>query len=83
MGRLEPRRGLRDESAPGPAEDGRLEARGGAGEEEDTVIREMARHVSEHADFLFLYQPVGLAAVNKAVDYAVPDVSPAGRDRGH
>ena len=33
------------------------------------LIREMERHVSEHAYFLFLYQPVDLAAVNKAVEY--------------
>ncbi len=29
----------------------------------------MERHISEDAYYLFLYQPIGLTAVNKGVEY--------------
>jgi ABC-type transport system substrate-binding protein len=38
------------------------------------LIREMERHTHEHAYFLFLYSPIGLYAVNKAVQF-VPHVT--------
>jgi peptide/nickel transport system substrate-binding protein len=37
------------------------------------LIRQMERHTAEHAYFLFLYSPIGLYAVNKAVQF-VPHV---------
>ena len=38
------------------------------------LIRQMERHTAEHAYFLFLYSPIGLYAVNKAVQF-VPHVT--------
>ena len=33
------------------------------------LMRQMERHTHEHAYFLFLYNPIGLFAVNKAVQF--------------
>jgi peptide/nickel transport system substrate-binding protein len=44
-------------------------------EEQQRLIRQMERHTHEHAYFLFLYNPIKLFAVNKAVDF-VPDAIP-------
>jgi ABC-type transport system substrate-binding protein len=38
------------------------------------LIRQMERHTSEHAYFLFLYNPIQLYAVNKGVAF-VPYVT--------
>jgi peptide/nickel transport system substrate-binding protein len=38
-------------------------------EHQQRVIRQMERHTQEQAYFLFLYNPIELYAVNKAVDY--------------
>jgi peptide/nickel transport system substrate-binding protein len=43
-------------------------------EQQQGLIRQMERHTSEHAYFLFLYNPIKLYAVNKAVEF-VPYVS--------
>jgi peptide/nickel transport system substrate-binding protein len=37
-------------------------------EQQQGLIRQMERHTSEHAYFLFLYNPIKLYAVNKAVE---------------
>jgi peptide/nickel transport system substrate-binding protein len=44
-------------------------------EQQQTLIRQMERHSRDQAYFLFLYNPIGLYAVNKAVQF-VPYVSP-------
>jgi peptide/nickel transport system substrate-binding protein len=44
-------------------------------EQQQALIRQMERHSRDHAYFLFLYNPIGLYAVNKAVQF-VPYVSP-------
>lgn len=38
-------------------------------ERQQQIIRQMERHTHERAYFLFLYNPIALYAVNKAVDY--------------
>ena len=38
-------------------------------EDQQRLIRQMERHTSEHAYFLFLYNPIQLYAVNKAVEF--------------
>jgi ABC-type transport system substrate-binding protein len=38
-------------------------------EHQQRLIRQMERHTHEHAYFLFLYNPIGLYAVNKAVEF--------------
>jgi peptide/nickel transport system substrate-binding protein len=38
-------------------------------EAQQALIRQMERHTSEHAYFLFLYSPIQLYAVNKAVEF--------------
>jgi ABC-type transport system substrate-binding protein len=43
-------------------------------EQQQGLIRQMERHTAEQAYFLFLYNPIKLYAVNKAVDF-VPYVS--------
>ena len=43
-------------------------------EEQQRSIRQMERHTHEHAYFLFLYNPIQLHAVNKAVEF-VPYVT--------
>jgi ABC-type transport system substrate-binding protein len=43
-------------------------------EQQQELIRRMERHTRDHAYFLFLYNPIKLYAVNKAVDF-VPYVS--------
>jgi peptide/nickel transport system substrate-binding protein len=43
-------------------------------EQQQRLIRQMERHTSEHAYFLFLYSPIQLYAVNRAVEF-VPYVS--------
>jgi ABC-type transport system substrate-binding protein len=43
-------------------------------EKQQGLIRQMERHTAEHAYFLFLYNPIKLYAVNKAVEF-VPYVS--------
>ena len=43
-------------------------------EQQQALIRQMERHISEQAYFLFLYNPIKLYAVNKAVEF-VPYVS--------
>jgi peptide/nickel transport system substrate-binding protein len=43
-------------------------------EQQQAVIRQMERHTRDHAYFLFLYNPIKLYAVNKAVEF-VPYVS--------
>jgi peptide/nickel transport system substrate-binding protein len=43
-------------------------------EQQQVLIRQMERHTAEQAYFLFLYNPIKLYAVNKAVDF-VPYVS--------
>ena len=43
-------------------------------EQQEALIRQMERHTREQAYFLFLYNPITLYAVNKAVDF-VPYVS--------
>ena len=45
-------------------------------EQQQALIRQMERHTRDHAYFLFLYNPIKLYAVNKAVDF-VPYVSTA------
>jgi peptide/nickel transport system substrate-binding protein len=42
--------------------------------QQEALIRQMERHTREQAYFLFLYNPIGLYAVNKAVQF-VPYVS--------
>jgi ABC-type transport system substrate-binding protein len=42
---------------------------------QQALIRQMERHSRDQAYFLFLYNPIGLYAVNKAVQF-VPYVSP-------
>jgi peptide/nickel transport system substrate-binding protein len=44
------------------------------GERQQRLIRQMERHTHDQAYFLFLYNPIGLYAVNKAVEF-VPHVS--------
>ena len=43
-------------------------------EQQQALIRQMERHTRDHAYFLFLYNPIKLYAVNKAVAF-VPYVS--------
>jgi ABC-type transport system substrate-binding protein len=43
-------------------------------EQKQQLIRQMERHTRDQAYFLFLYNPIGLYAVNKAVEF-VPHVS--------
>jgi peptide/nickel transport system substrate-binding protein len=43
-------------------------------EQQQALIRQMERHTRDQAAFLFLYNPIGLYAVNKAVEF-VPYVS--------
>ena len=43
-------------------------------EQQQALIRQMERHTRDQAYFLFLYNPIKLYAVNKAVDF-VPYVS--------
>jgi peptide/nickel transport system substrate-binding protein len=38
-------------------------------EKQQALIRQMERHTSEHVYFLFLYNPIKLYAVNKAVEF--------------
>ena len=38
-------------------------------EHQQALIRQMERHTREQAYFLFLYSPIGLYAVNKAVEF--------------
>jgi len=44
------------------------------GEQQQGLIRQMERHTHDQAYFLFLYNPIGLYAVNKAVEF-VPHVT--------
>jgi peptide/nickel transport system substrate-binding protein len=44
------------------------------GEQQQALIRQMERHTHDQAYFLFLYNPIGLYAVNKAVEF-VPHMS--------
>jgi len=44
------------------------------GEQQQRLIRQLERHTRDQAYFLFLYNPIGLYAVNKAVEF-VPHVS--------
>src|SRR5262249_13796304 len=44
------------------------------GEQQQGLIRQMERHTRGQAYFLFLYNPIGLYAVNKAVEF-VPHVT--------
>jgi peptide/nickel transport system substrate-binding protein len=44
------------------------------GEQQQRLIRQMERHTRDQAYFLFLYNPIGLYAVNKAVEF-VPHVT--------
>jgi ABC-type transport system substrate-binding protein len=39
------------------------------GEHQQRLLHQMERHTYEHAYFLFLYNPIGLYAVNKAVEF--------------
>jgi peptide/nickel transport system substrate-binding protein len=39
------------------------------GEQQQRLIRQMERHTHDQAYFLFLYNPIGLYAVNKAVEF--------------
>jgi ABC-type transport system substrate-binding protein len=43
-------------------------------ERQQVLIRQMERHTRDQAYFLFLYNPIALYAVNKAVEF-VPYVS--------
>jgi peptide/nickel transport system substrate-binding protein len=43
-------------------------------EHQQALIRQMERHTRDHVYFLFLYNPIKLYAVNKAVEF-VPYVS--------
>jgi uncharacterized protein (DUF952 family) len=43
-------------------------------EQQQGLIRQMERHTREQAYFPFLYSPIGLYAVNKAVEF-VPHVN--------
>jgi len=43
-------------------------------DQQQAGLRQMERHTHEHAYFLFLYSPIGLYAVNKAVQF-VPHVT--------
>jgi ABC-type transport system substrate-binding protein len=43
-------------------------------ERQQVLIRQMERHTRDQASFLFLYNPIALYAVNKAVEF-VPYVS--------
>jgi len=43
-------------------------------EQQQALIRQMERHTRDQAYLLFLYNPIGLYAVNKAVDF-VPYVN--------
>jgi hypothetical protein len=38
-------------------------------ERQQRVISQMERHSRDHASFLFLYNPISLYAVNKAVEF--------------
>ena len=38
-------------------------------ERQQTLLRQMERHIYDHAYFLFLYNPIRLYAANKAVDF--------------
>jgi hypothetical protein len=38
-------------------------------EHQQQAIREIARHTRDHSDFLFLYNPIQLFAVTKAVEF--------------
>ena len=38
-------------------------------EQQQALIRQMERHTHDHAYFLFLYNPIKLYAVNKAVEF--------------
>jgi ABC-type transport system substrate-binding protein len=44
------------------------------GEQQQRLIRQMERHTHDQAYFLFLYNPIALYAVNKAVEF-VPHVN--------
>ena len=44
-------------------------------EQQQALIRQMERHTRDQAYFLFLYNPIQLYAVNKAVQF-VPYVNP-------
>ncbi len=44
-------------------------------EQQQGLIRQMERHTRDQAYFLFLYNPIGLYAVNKAVEF-VPEAIP-------
>ena len=44
------------------------------GEQQQGLIRQMERHTRDQAYFLFLYNPIGIYAVNKAVEF-VPHVT--------
>jgi peptide/nickel transport system substrate-binding protein len=44
------------------------------GEQQQRLIRQMERHTHDQSYFLFLYNPIGLYAVNKAVEF-VPHVT--------
>jgi len=44
------------------------------GEQQQRLIQQLERHTHDQAYFLFLYNPIGLYAVNKAVEF-VPHVS--------
>ena len=48
---------------------------GSVDREQQALIRQMERHSRDEAYSLFLYNPIGLYAVNKAVQF-VPYVSP-------
>ena len=49
-------------------------SRASARENQRALIRQMERHTHEQAYFLFLYNPIQLYAVNKAVEF-VPHVT--------
>jgi peptide/nickel transport system substrate-binding protein len=42
------------------------------GEQQQRLLRQMERHTRDQAYFLFLYNPIGLYAVNKAVEFVPP-----------
>jgi ABC-type transport system substrate-binding protein len=42
-----------------------------AREQQQALLRQMERHTRDHAYFLFLYNPINLYAVNKAVDFVL------------
>ena len=43
------------------------------GKQQQRLVRQMERHTRDQAYFLFLYNPIGLYAVNKAMEF-VPHV---------